>query len=222
MKEIIIKNQEVLDTLNEALYFYNNRSDVDDIDPQCSDKDKDSLMNDDYLQKIVSEGEGHNGFPEALLSYSLNNNDYDIAGDRRALPLDWLAEYQKINNKLMTILSVRNNAVASLYPPGGYISWHNNANATGFNLIFTWSETGDGWFDYIEDNGNGDRVRCKDKAGQWVCRYGMFGSYHQNEYPIVYHAADTNCWRMTLAYVFSAKEAAGGLQEFIIDELTTP
>jgi hypothetical protein len=66
------------------------------------------------------------------------------------------------------------------------------------------------------------KFRIQDKAGQWVCRYGIFGPYHQDEHPIVYHAADTNCWRITLAYVFSIKEAAGGLQEFIIEELTTP
>ena len=37
-----------------------------------------------------------------------------------------------------------------MYPPGGYISWHNNANASAYNLVFTWSESGNGYFKYID------------------------------------------------------------------------
>jgi hypothetical protein len=225
MKEIEIKNQEVLDVLNQVLYFYKNTTDINNVKPQGLDHkhEKNKFMSEDYLNKIIDMSDRHDGYPEALLLYNLYNKDYAINRDPRALPLNWLEKYQDINKQLMALLSVRRNAVASLYPPGGFISWHNNANATGFNLIFTWSENGDGWFDYIEDNGKGKRVRCQDKAGQWVCRYGMFGSYHQNDYPIVYHAASSeNSWRITLAYVFSKEELSAGLQEFIIEELTTP
>ena len=49
-----------------------------------------------------------------------------------------------------------------MYPPGGYISWHNNANASAYNLIFTWSETGDGYFKYI-DGETKEEIVIKDK-----------------------------------------------------------
>lgn len=227
MNEIKIKNQQILDILNESLFFYHNRDDIKLIKPNCSEDDQEKFISDDYMRIIVDQHEAHNGYPKSLKGYSLDGSDtylYTRPEDKqKRLPIEWLDKYSNINEKLMHELSVRNNAVASLYPPDGYISWHNNANATGFNLIFTWSETGDGWFDYIEDNGKGERVRCQDKKGEWVCRYGMFGSYHQDEYPIVYHAASSNGgWRITLAYIFSASEAAGGLQDFIIEELANP
>ncbi len=226
MKEIKVKNKVILDILNESLWFYKNRDSIVSTEPNCSKDVREEYIGEDYLAKIISMGEGHNGFPESLKGYSLNNSDMYQYNNKehvkKRLPLDWLEKYTDLNNRLMSELSVRNNAVATLYPPQGYIGWHNNANASGFNLIFTWSETGEGWFDYIEENGKGDRVRCQDKKGEWVCRYGFFGAYNQTKYPIVYHAASTECWRITLAYVFSAKEAAGGLQEFIIDELSNP
>jgi hypothetical protein len=224
MKEIEIKNQYVLDLLDEVVWFYDNRDQLENIKPNCDEHKSEDYLSEDYLKKIVNMGSNHDGYPEKLKGYTLNSSEtYQYNNPKeieKRLPLEWLEKYSDLNKRIMSELSVRNNAVATLYPPDGYISWHNNANATGFNLIFTWSETGDGWFDYIEDNGKGKRVRCQDKKGQWVCRYGMFGAYSQDKYPVVYHAADSNGgWRITLAFVFSPEEASADLQEYIIDEL---
>ena len=55
-----------------------------------------------------------------------------------------------INSKKSTKILKRYVYAATLYLQSilFYISWHNNANAPAYNLIFTWSETGDGWFKY--------------------------------------------------------------------------
>ena len=45
-----------------------------------------------------------------------------------------------------------------------FIGWHNNANASAYNLIFTWSETGDGYFKYV-DGYTGDEIVIPDKKG---------------------------------------------------------
>lgn len=222
MKEITIHNRDLLESLNESLWFYNHRSELDGIKPQSwRERDqRDWWISEQYLDEVVQSGTRHEGFPEQLHGFNMRDMDSKIHTNDHALPYAWYQKWSDLNKELMVNLSVRNCAVATLYPPGGYISWHNNANATGFNLIFTWSETGDGWLDYID--GNGARQRCADKAGEWVCRYGMFGGYNQDKYPVVYHAASTDCWRTTLAYVFNAEEASESLQQFIIDEITTP
>ena len=80
----------------------------------------------------------------------------------------WLAEatknYSEWNSEIIEILCVRNNALAVLYRKSGYISWHNNANASAYNFIFTWSETGEGCFKYV-DGMTGETVIVQDKPG---------------------------------------------------------
>ena len=219
MQEVLVVNEEIKSILNELLWFYEHRSDLDNVDPDCL-KEADQrahFISTEYRNKIINMGSAHNGFPEALYGYNLRSMDDNKS---KAIPIEWLERWNDINRKLMTYLAVKNPAVATLYPPGGFISWHNNANATGFNIILTWSETGDGNFTYIDEGGK--EVVLQDPVQEWVCRYGMFGQYHQNEHPIVYHMADTNCWRFTFAFIFDASEASRGLQDFVIEELTTP
>lgn len=220
MEEVIVRNEDIKEILNDMLWFYEHREDLIDIKADCVEHadERDYLVSDEYCKIIRDAGSAHNGFPEKLYGYNLRAMDAD-RGSRR-LPEEWLSKWNVLNERLMQQLAVRNVAVATLYPPGGYIAWHNNANANGFNILFTWSETGEGSFDYIDENG--ERVVLKDKANEWVCRYGHFGKYHQDKYPIVYHAADTDCWRITVAFVFNSSETAGGLQEFIIEEIENP
>tara|TARA_S200002703_G_scaffold158532_1_gene169160 strand:+ start:1843 stop:2538 length:696 start_codon:yes stop_codon:yes gene_type:complete len=231
MQEVVVVNEEILSLLNEALYFYHNRRDLPDyekvFEPKVQSR-REEYISEHYLKTIQNIGTGHSGFPTSVLAWtyklvkSIKKSEDEENFQYSGYPVDIESanKWAELDSKLATALSVRHNALANLYPPGGYISWHNNANATSFNLIFTWSETGDGWFDYTDPNGK--RVRCHDKANQWVCRYGMFGSYTDTKHPLVYHAAATDCWRMTLSYIFDKSETSAAVQEFIIDELTTP
>ena len=104
-----------------------------------------------------------------------------------------------------------------MYPPKGFISWHNNANASAYNLIFTWSETGDGYFKYI-DGYTGDEIVIPDKKG-WQCKAGYFGAYNEEPEKLVYHTASTDCWRITVSYIFNREEMSLGLQEDVIEEI---
>ena len=40
----------------------------------------------------------------------------------------------------------KKQALSAIYPPGGYLGWHTNADVPGRNIIFTWSKTGEGLF----------------------------------------------------------------------------
>lgn len=231
MIEVEVVNKDILAILNEYLWFYDRR---DELDPKASvnttpatiediGRDKaDLYTSKEYLQKIVNQGSAHDGFPRHFIGWNLKHigNPGKVTSVLE-VPTHWKEKHVEVRSKLMEALCVKKNAVATLYPPDGYISWHNNANAYGFNLLFTWSETGDGYLEYIDEEGKS--VVLPDKKGQWVCRYGHFGSYDDTEYPLVYHTARTDCWRITVAFLFEKSEASSGvLQDFIIEELTTP
>lgn len=228
MQEIVIKNQELLNILNRGLYFYEHRSELENIKPYCIDDEGgiDYWCGDEYMQEIIAQGKAHEGYPDSSVCYNLvefqrGYQEHNKDKFNNVLPLDWYKHMAALTNDLQTMLAARNAAVCTLYPPDGYISWHNNANVRGFNIIFSWSETGESQFDYIEDDGRGKKVELHDRAGEWVCRYGVFGGY-EDEYPLVYHSAKTKCWRLTFAYVWGIQEAHQSMQQMILDEIANP
>lgn len=108
-------------------------------------------------------------------------------------------------------------ALAAFYPPGGYIPWHHNGNAPGYNILLHYSTEGDGSFYSWHD---GQVVEYKDKKGEWVVRSGRFmdtigtraDTPHRQTTPHVgvneasWHAARTNCWRFTLSTIIDHED----------------
>ena len=159
----------------------------------------------------MAKGRGHDGFPESMQVF--HGTMPDGAGVMDQIMVPYRDKGEELNKKLMTELSARKNTLVTCYPPGGWISWHNNANASGYNVLFTWSETGDGWFDYW-DLEKKERVRVPDVEG-WQCKMGYFGSYDQPE-RVCWHAASTDCLRITCAYVFAEAET---IWQDVVDDI---
>jgi len=218
VRDIDLKNQEFIDILNEykdVLLHRKNENDEPYIAKELSvsfeNHKAEDYVSDEYLKDIISQGRSHNGFPAVLKGF---------------VGLKWEETQHKntviknatktLNSKLIEFLSCRNNALNACYPPGGFISWHNNANAKGYNIIITYSETGDGWFDYW-DLEKKERVRIQDKPG-WQAKMTYFGPYEDPD-KLCYHAAYTDCYRITVAFVFA--EADEFWQE-VIEDLETP
>ena len=130
---------------------------------------------------------------------------------------DMTQHLRELNDKMMNFLSVKHNALAAVYPPGGFISWHNNANAPGFNLIFSYSEDGSGYFDYIHPETK-EVVHCQDKPGEWTCKAAYFGHYGEED-KVMYHAASTDDWRVTVSYVFDWSETSEGFRAMVLDDI---
>jgi len=65
------------------------------------------------------------------------------------------------------------SGAAQYYPPGGYMSWHDNFNAPGYNILFTWSEKGDGFFRWY-DLKTGKIETMLDRPG-WSAKIGYYG-----------------------------------------------
>ena len=86
------------------------------------------------------------------------------------------------SNKTEDFMTVKENewnfAARHYYPPGGHMSWHDNRMAWGYNIMFTWSEKGDGSFMYW-DNKTEEIVEVPDVPG-WSTKVGYYGPCKEN------------------------------------------
>ena len=228
VRDIKIRNSEFLNILNEYKDVLLMKDHPDDkylvakalqVNGRDQLNDADKWLNDEYLSEIRNAGRSHSGFPAVLCGYS-GLKPADAVQGREALENDYTVRVReataKLNAELITVLSCRNNALNACYPPGGFISWHNNANAPGYNIIMTYSETGEGWFDYW-DNEKQERVRIPDVPG-WQAKMTYFGPYEEED-KLCYHAAYTDCYRITVAFVFAH---ADNFWEEVIEDIETP
>lgn len=191
MKRYDIKNPRVLALLERFRHLYIDKYDLPNTSNsmgKTSDNPNDWLSS-EYLHSIMTL-EGYDGSPHKARSYPIKPAHYK-GSDKD----EYYNDFAEIDNDIMSELGLEANALSQLYPPEGFIAWHSNANAPGYNLIFTWSETGDGWFKFIDHDGK--EVHMQDKPG-WTLKAGYFGT--EEEGP-VFHAAYTNCWRMTHSFV---------------------
>jgi hypothetical protein len=221
MKDIPL-NDFAINLLDEALWFAKEEnckklmgSKLDKIN------EVDYYTGDEYFHKIKNMGREHNGFPEILVGYSYgttgihfnkNNPSYDI--DVHSI----MSKQGEFLQKVQTTFNLKRNALFSVYPPGGYISWHNNANASAYNILFTWSEKGDGYWQHW-DTQEQKHVIIPDVKG-WQCKVGYYGSYDDGMDKVVYHMARTNCLRMTIAFVLDRSEMSVGMQDWIIEDIS--
>tara|TARA_A100001234_G_scaffold218601_1_gene227898 strand:+ start:354 stop:1019 length:666 start_codon:yes stop_codon:yes gene_type:complete len=220
MRNVEIKNKDILDTLDKYLDFYYNRDKYISAGLKLQGHaftDREIWINDEHRDNIINLGHGHSGFPEASICYNLAVR---AKGKDTVLPpTEGIKKYTKLNAELQEKLCAKYNALCLMYPPGGFISWHNNANAYGYNIVFTWSETGDGYFKYRDPHTEED-VIIQDVKG-WQCKAGYFGGYSEPKENLVYHTASTDCWRITISYLFTRDEMSLGIQEDVIDEINS-
>lgn len=226
LKDIPVRNSELLDILNQYVDLYNMDGFMDNVHLYCENErdqeNRDRWLGEDYLQEIIDMGERHEGFPDHMVGYNFKPHQPEENRFVNNVDLDYkksiMDKVYEINDQMMFFLGVRNNALTSFYPPGGYISWHNNANAAAYNLIFSWSETGEGWFKYKHPE-TGEMVHMQDHAG-WQCKAGYFGHYGEPE-KLCYHAASTDCRRITVSFIFNISDGSLTLQDEVIDEIST-
>lgn len=199
-----IKNRSVLDLLEDFRYTYRelyqpektNRILVESMVGMA-----DHYTGEDEMIRIIGLGAEHLGAAENSVCHPIKKEFYNGTH-----PEEYEKTWSHLNDKMKTELGLQSSALSTLYPPGGFIGWHNNANASAFNLIFTWSEKGDGWFKYIDPktlSTTREVITVPDKRG-WQLKAGHFGAYGSGD--VVYHAARTNCYRMTLSYVLGHNE----------------
>jgi len=215
MKSVDIKNKDILNILNEFidLWWDKKETDLQKFYLGAKEENREDYISDEYKIKIMNMGSFHNGYPEKLRGYSIKPTE----SSTRFSDIEITKKYIEINEKLQVLLSTKHNALCAIYPPEGFISWHNNANASAYNLIFTWSENGNGYWKHI-DPYTGKDVVVQDIPG-WQCKAFYFGAYEDKPEDIVYHMASTDCWRMTVSYMFDRHHKQ--FWEDVIEEIET-
>ena len=148
-----------------------------------------------YLQNALKTPEKY-GFPAHSWGLELNH-------DHAYYNLEDIKERaKKTNSELMNFFGARNNALQMYYPADGYIGWHNNGNAKGYNIVLSCNPGADGEFEHWDHINNKLNV-FKDQAG-WNCKVGYFGGFDEPD-KLFWHCARTRTPRLTLSYVIFDK-----------------
>lgn len=160
----------------------------------------------EYLFEVMKRPLKDYGFPGAINGIELTNLPnqklFDIVWDKL--------------RAIQNVLGIGQHALSCFYPPKGYIGWHHNGNAPGYNLILTYNPTGDGWFKYY-DMKTKQIVTMKDQIG-WSVKVGYYGRQDTEVDKIFWHAAYTNSPRLTLSFVMNHKH----MWNDVIDDIQTP
>lgn len=194
--------------LSEQLYnfsdwfFAQQLQDTVHMHPKAFDADY--AVSNDYLELLKARPDNI-GFPEE--SYGADFKDVGVYDTNV-----YFDRVKQLDKSLMDFTGSRNCALKMYYPPGGYIGWHNNANAPGYNILFTYSETGDGDFRYIHPQ-TGELVIMPDPKG-WSCKVGYYDVVGGSP---LWHAAHTGCNRLNWAYIIHPTLWADMADELGID-----
>lgn len=195
---------ELLELLNEFKdYVYAN---VDKSHRHGKKDENDFYTETQYLEEMQEKDSRRecDGFPEVVYLNSLRPE---------SVTDEFNEGLNEIKFRITNFLGARNQAVALYYPEDGYMGWHHNANASGFNILISHSEDGKGFFRY-QDPVTKEIVTLHDKPG-WNFKVGYYGSWKESD-KIVWHCARTyDTPRLTLAYIIPNEEMWNGMSEDI-------
>jgi hypothetical protein len=198
---------ELLDLLNEFKdCVYAN---IDKATPHGKPDENQYHTELEYLNEIKEKDSRneHEGFPEIIYTYSLRP-EY--------VTEDFNDKLNKIKFDITNFLGARNQAVALYYPENGYMGWHHNANARGFNILISHSEDGKGFFKY-QDPATKEIVTMHDSVG-WNFKVGYYGGWNEPD-KIFWHCARTfDTPRLTLGYIIPNEDMWNGMAEDIFIE----
>ena len=206
MQVLSIQNQELLASLTDfSQWLFKQPLDNDFafIDNSKSIKhhpNPNYPTSEAYLTQCLPHPLSQHGFPEFA-------RGFEILHDRAATPnRNYFMKAQELNEELMNFFGARNNALQMIYPPNGYIGWHHNGNAPGYNIILTCSETGAGEFESYDIVSN-KITQYKDSRNRtWTAKAGYFGDMNKEPEKVYWHCARTRCWRTTFSYVIYNKD----------------
>lgn len=214
MRELSLKSQRIIKILSgitEAVY--ETPGAIEKLSKEAREK-KDELIkdyeshDDRYFRKALTEHPIESfGFPRSSFMANTSNLSretdskffYDIVG-------------KKITRLQNTVGSSR-NALCALYPDGGYIGWHHNGNAPGYNILFSYSQDGDGYFKYY-DREKDEIVYMHDKPG-WNVKCGYYPSEKTEPNRVYWHAAATKKARLSIAFVIPDRKIWFSMLEYV-------
>ncbi len=197
MSEITIRNKGLLKTLDETLNMFLEHKELctelsDNLQRDIPVEDWEKFCKEEYMHEMIARGDFHQGFPERGFGFQVAQG----AKERPDI-FEPLKKWTK--TELPMRFGARSNSLTSYYPPNGFVGWHTNWNASAYQLILSWSESGDGYFSYY-DRKSDTIITEPDKKG-WQARWYRFGRQDEPQHHC-WHAMWTNCPRFTLAFKF--------------------
>tara|TARA_R110002096_G_scaffold69149_1_gene166338 strand:- start:19058 stop:19732 length:675 start_codon:yes stop_codon:yes gene_type:complete len=196
MAEITIRNKELLATLDGFVEEMFSKSTYND--PSCYTYRTEADMelgeyfcSQEYLDECLARSPELVGPPDRYFAIP-------IAALVRKHPDDWKDYMQKVKYDFAADLGAHTSALLSYYPPKGFVGWHTNYDANAYQVLFTWSKDGNGFFRYR--NADGTITTEQDKPG-WQARHYYFGAENEPD-DHLWHSAYAGCERITLAYKF--------------------
>ena len=144
-----------------------------------------------YLREALKVPVSEFGFPRGVLGFGSGHENY--TNYKMFSPLE--KQVKKIGN----FLGTPKNALTMVYPDNGYIGWHHNGNAPGYNILLSYSQDGDGCFKYY-DNKKDEVVIIQDKPG-WQVKVGYYPRQGRATNSVYWHAAETKKQRISLAWI---------------------
>lgn len=206
---------DILDPFTEWFFAQDDRTSVlgprEDILKRGGGLNNVTSCDEQYMKHIINKGERHVGFPEVAYC-----TDMSQAHGQPWFLRKFGEKQQETNKQLISYLGARNNAVFTYYPVDGFMGWHNNWNASGYNILITYnSEENGGYFRYL-DPITKEVVTMVDPKG-WSCKVGYFGGRSEAD-KVVYHCCSNTAERLTLAYVVPHLEIWRSMIEDITGE----
>lgn len=196
MTEVVIRNQDIqetLDTFIEDMFStegYNDPKYFTYVEPEDMERGE-YYCTREYLEECLGREELV-GPPDRYFASPISNM---VRQDKEK----WSDYMQRVKYDFASEIGAHTSALLSYYPPGGFVGWHTNHDASAYQVLFTWSKTGDGYFKYY-DKANDEIITIPDVKG-WQCRHYYFGPENEPE-SHCWHSAYAGCERVTLAYKF--------------------
>ncbi len=186
-------NPELLEILMPYTEWFFSQTDLDSLREPDRRRgfDIDSGTSEKYMNEIVGKDGEHEGYPETAFCCDIGMVD--------SVPKHHRDMQQKLNRELISFLGAKNNAVHVYYPENGFMGWHTNWNASGYNILLSYNtEEGGGFFRYL-DPITKEMVTLWDPKG-WSVKVGYFGRRSETD-KVFYHCAGSRSKRLTLGYV---------------------
>lgn len=142
-----------------------------------------------YLEKAQKQDWTQFGFPRATNFLSVQND------------AEWITLLKRPVFKLQRKLCAYANALTVIYPAEGYIGWHHNGNAPGYNILFSYSLEGKGYFKYY-DYKSSSVLKIKDHTG-WNVKVGYYPDQTKELDRVYWHSAYTETPRLSIAFIVS-------------------
>lgn len=162
----------------------------------------------EYMREIIAKDGDHAGFPECAYCCDISMVP--------SVPAHHKEKQRALNEQLIRFLGARNNAVHVYYPENGFMGWHTNWNAHGYNILLTYNtEENAGYFRYL-DPVTKEVVTAWDPKG-WSCKVGYFGRRSETN-KVIYHSAGSSSKRLTLGYVIPHEDMWRSMIEDISGE----